>query len=215
LRRSTRAITTTAAAVGLAAGAWAWARGTRATAAERHGPLPGDDLVPAPDWQATRGVTLRVPPEVVWPWLVQMGYPTHRAGWYTPFWLDRLLFGIRAHSAEVIVPEYQSLAVGDGGADSPEGNSYFVAARVDPPDALVLHSHTHPLPLYRDTNFSWAFVCHRRGAGTRLLMRARIAYTPVWPAPLVRACIVSGFGIGDVLQAGGMLLGIRRRAEGS
>lgn len=170
--------------------------------------------MPAPDWQATRGVTLRVPPEVVWPWLVQMGFPTHRAGWYTPFWLDRLIFGIRVRSADRIVPEFQSLAVGDVVSDSELGNSYFVAARVDPPDALVLHSHTHPLPLYRDTNFSWAFVCHRRGAGTRLLMRARIAYTPVWPAPLVRACVAVGFGLGDVLQAGAMLQGIRRRAEG-
>jgi hypothetical protein len=24
-----------------------------------------------------------------------MGYPAHRAGWYRPYWLDRLVFGIR------------------------------------------------------------------------------------------------------------------------
>jgi hypothetical protein len=164
-------------------------------------------------WQATRAVTIDVPPNAVWPWLVQMGFPTHRAGWYTPYWLDRLVFGIRARSATQLVRRFQDLKVGDRVLDSERGDSYFVAARVDAPDALVLHSHTHPLPFYRDTNFSWAFVSQPQGTGTRLLMRARITYTPVGPASLVQAMIAVGFGIGDVLQAGGMLLGIKQRAE--
>lgn len=143
------------------------------------------------------------------------GFPTQRAGWYTPYWMDRVLFGIRAHSADRIIPELQRLDIGDRVLDSEAANSYFVVAQVDPPDALVLHSHTHPLPLYRDTNFSWAFVAERAGAyTTRLSMRARISYTPAWSAPLVKVLIVVGFGVGDVLQAGSMLLGIKRRAEG-
>ena len=192
-----------------------WSRRTRATSEEKRASLTGDELVPEPLWEATRAVTIDVAPERVWPWLVQMGYPTHRAGWYTPYWLDRLVFGIRARSADRIVPELQGLRVGDRVLDSPRGNAYFVAAHVEPPHALVLHSHTHPLPLYRDTNFSWAFVTERAaGSRTRLLMRARISYTPVWPAPLAKVFIVVGFGVGDVIQAGSMLLGIRRRAEG-
>ena len=203
------------AAVACVGAAEIWSRRTRPTRDERRMLLAGDHLVPQPMWQATRAVTIDATPEEVWPWLVQMGFPTHRAGWYTPYWLDRLLFGIRVRSADRILPQFQDLDVGDRVSDSPRGNSYFVAAQVDPAHALVLHSHTHPLPLYRDTDFSWAFVTERAGSSrTRLLMRARISYTPVWPAALVKALIVAGFGVGDVLQAGSMLLGIKGRAEG-
>jgi hypothetical protein len=89
----------------------------------------------------------------------------------------------------------------------------FTAAVVEPPHVPVLHSHTHPLPLYRDTNFTWAFVAEERAGATRLIIRARIAYTPVWPATIVKALLLVGFGIGDAIQAGGMLNGIRTRAE--
>lgn len=78
---------------------------------------------------------------------------------------------------------------------------------------LVLHSRTHPLPVYENTNFTWAFIAEGRDGGTRLIMRARIAYTPRWPAAIVRALIAVAFGIGDVIQAGGMLTGIRTRVE--
>lgn len=56
-----------------------WARGTRATRDERRRPA----------------VTIHAPSTAVWPWLVQMGCPAHRAGWYIPQWIDRLVFGIR------------------------------------------------------------------------------------------------------------------------
>ena len=200
------------AACGLAAGG-AWAQRTHATCDEKRKPLPGDELVAEPMWEATRATTIEARPPDVWPWLVQMGFPTHRAGWYTPYWLDRVMFGIRAHSADRIVPELQRLAVGDRVLDSDSGVSYFTAALVDPPRALVLLSHTHPLPMYRDVNFAWAFVLGDEGPRTRLVMRARVGYSPVWPAALVRAMILVGFGIGDVIQAGAMLDGIRRRAE--
>jgi hypothetical protein len=176
--------------------------------------MPGDDLVPAPLWQATRATTIAAPAQAVWPWLVQMGFPTRRAGWYTPYWMDRLLFGIRARSAERIVPELQRLAVGDRVADSDSGETFFTVARIDPGRNLVLRSNTHPLPAYRDVDFTWAFALRDDAAGTRLVMRARVRYTPVWPAWIVRVLVRAGFGLGDVVQAGAMLGGIRRRAEG-
>jgi hypothetical protein len=190
-----------------------WTARTRATGHEKRGPLPGDELVPEPKWQATRAVTVQATAEEVWPWLVQMGFPTHRAGWYIPHWMDRVVFGIRARSAERIVPELQDLAVGDRVPDSERGASHFTVARIDPARALVLHSHTHPLPFYEDVSFAWAFVLVEAGPPTRLIMRARVSYTPVWPAIVVRLVFVAGFGIGDVVQAGAMLGGIRRRAE--
>ena len=91
--------------VAACAGVDRWTRGTRATRAEKQRPLPGDGLVVDPMWQATRATTICAPRDTVWPWLVQMGYPTHRAGWYIPYWMDRLLFGIRARSANEIVRE--------------------------------------------------------------------------------------------------------------
>ena len=87
-----------------------WSRRTRATQQEQRAPLAGDHLVAEPMWEATRAVTIEVAPGGVWPWLVQMGFPTHRAGWYTPYRLDRLLFGIRARSADRVLPELQEAA---------------------------------------------------------------------------------------------------------
>ena len=144
-----------------------------------------------------------------------MGYPTHRAGWYIPYWMDRLIFGIRVRSADRIIPELQNLAPGDPVPDSPDGVvSYFTVAEAAKERALVLISHTHPLPIYRDVDFSWAFVLENAaGAHTRLIMRARISYTPVGPRPIIRSLVAAGFGIGDVVQAGAMLGGIKARAE--
>src|SRR5574342_419117 len=51
-----------------------------ATPEEERRPLPGDDLVPDPNWEATRAVTIDAPPAKVWPWVAQMGYG--RGGWY-------------------------------------------------------------------------------------------------------------------------------------
>ena len=66
--------------------------------AEAFGSLPGDDIIPHPMVEWTRGVTVRTSAERVWPWLAQMGYG--RGGWYTPEWVDllanRWVFGIRA-----------------------------------------------------------------------------------------------------------------------
>jgi hypothetical protein len=207
-----------AVATGLGAAACAgvdrWTHATRATRAEKQQPLAGDGLVVDPIWQATRATTIRAPRDTVWPWLVQMGYPTHRAGWYVPHWMDRLLFGIRARSANEIVPELQQLAVGDRVPDSRDGQvAYFTVAAIEKDRALVLLSHTHPMPIYRDVSFCWAFVLADADENTRLIMRARVSYTPVGPAGLVRASIAAAFGLGDVVQAGAMLRGITRRAE--
>lgn len=70
-------------------------------------PMPGDEIVARPVFNATRAVTVNARPEEIWPWLVQIGFG--RAGWYSYDVLDNL--GRR--SAEQILPEYQNLAPGD------------------------------------------------------------------------------------------------------
>jgi hypothetical protein len=185
--------------------------GTRSgvTSAEARGRLPGDDIVARPQWQSTRGIDIAAPPAAVWPWIVQMGYPTHRAGWYTPRWLDRLQWGIRAGSAERVRPELQGLVVGDVVPDSDDLSVFFTVAELDPTRALVLHSTRHLLPPVRAIDFSWAFLLAPHDAGTRLLMRARVTVEPWWARPILPLLI----GPGDYLNASVMLRGIRRRAE--
>ncbi|ADJ45557.1 hypothetical protein AMES_3733 [Amycolatopsis mediterranei S699] len=60
-----------------------------ATSAERAERRPGDDLVTPADVVMDRGFTVDAPPELVWPWLVQLG--KRRAGWYLPRRVERFL----------------------------------------------------------------------------------------------------------------------------
>jgi hypothetical protein len=82
---------------------WRWG----ATDDEVAGPFPGAELVPEGKRAATMAATIDVPPDQVWPWLIQMG--GDRGGWYS--W-DRLDNGGRPSATEVH-PEWQDLALGD------------------------------------------------------------------------------------------------------
>lgn len=44
------------------------ARSWRATSEEKTMTLPGDELVPDPMVQTTHAVTIKAPPQRVWPW---------------------------------------------------------------------------------------------------------------------------------------------------
>jgi hypothetical protein len=187
-------------------------RGSGVSPAEAGKALPGDESVANPIWQSTRAITIAAPPEQVWPWIVQMGFPSHRAGWYTPHWLDRLTFGIRQRSADRIVPELQQLAVGDRVPDSDDWSAFFAVAAIEPPHALVLHSTRHVIKPIKTIDFSWAFVIRELSPGrSRLLIRARTNYTPRRALPFVEFVI----GPADFVNASAMLRGIKKRAEGA
>jgi hypothetical protein len=175
MTRTGRAATTIAVAGGLCLERWG--RTTRATRAEKRASLPGDDAVSDPQWQLTRAITIAAPPAQVWPWLVQMGYPKFRARWYAPYCLDRIVWRIKDRSAERIIPELQTLTVGDRIPDSPDWSAFFTVLRLEPERALVLYSTTHPLPMYTDVQFGWSFVLDDHHGSTRLIMRARMHYT--------------------------------------
>jgi hypothetical protein len=197
------------AVAGVSAAVHRLARRSGVTAEEARRPLPGDDLVAHPLWVSTRGTTIDAPPSAVWPWIVQMGYPTFRAGWYTPHWLDELMWGKRPRSADTIVPELQDLKVGDKVPDSADFRMYYTVEEIEAPGHLVLHSTRHVVPPLRAVDFSWVFVLvPLSGERTRFLVRARVAYTPVWPFPLVEAVV----GLGDYVNVTVMLRGIRSRA---
>jgi hypothetical protein len=175
--------------------------------------LPGDDLVPQPRYRQTHAITVGVPPEDVWPWLVQMGQG--RGGLYS---YDRLqqAFGFELENVDSIVPELQRLAVGDEIRLVPADFRVplrFIVATIEPERALVLRS-----PGTREGSFrsglpvvSWAFVLDPIDAlATRLIVRFRSDYDPT-PAGL----LFNGYGLEPVhfLMERKMLMGIRERAE--
>lgn len=198
------------------------------TTGEALGPLPGDDLIPRPMLEWTRGGTIRASADEIWPWLVQMGY--HRGGWYTNERLDRLIWRVEARNADRILPEYQSLEVGDIVPDGPEYAAYFRVRQLAAQRWIVYHSIRHPYrghpvdpgdeealrqlekTLLQDgtyIDFSWAFVLLPRGPRTtRLLIRTRAVVAP----RAVRLLIVP-FGIIDAFFAHIIMRGVKRRAE--
>lgn len=93
---------------------WQWLRPEKrnwgASDAEIRRPLPGDALLPAPQLEATRAITIHAPPTRVWPWLLQIGQG--RGGFYSYDWLENLA-GCGVRSATRIHPEWQKLDVGD------------------------------------------------------------------------------------------------------
>jgi hypothetical protein len=203
--------------------------------AEANGSLPGDDIIPHPMVEWTRGVTVCADPEAVWPWLAQMGYG--RGGWYTPEWVDlfanRWVFGQKRKfpaSANKLLPEYQQVAVGDLICDGPDYASYFRVQMVEPPRALVYRSIRHPrrgskidvadpgsparverqlreAGTYVD--FTWALnVRGLPGGKSRLLVRSRGNYAPGW-----LGLLVTPVGLVDGTYGVAMLRAIARRAE--
>ena len=73
-----------------------------ATEEEVKGSLPGDEIIANPKWQYTQAITIAVPAEKVWPWLVQIGQG--RGGFYSYQALENLV-GCNIHNADRIILE--------------------------------------------------------------------------------------------------------------
>src|SRR5215475_13431615 len=184
------------------------------TRAERRTALPGDGAVRHPHAVTDHAITIGAPPEAVWPWLTQMGW--HRGGYYTPRWVDRLLFPANQPSLDVLDPGLvRDLAVGDTIPDGPPGTAWYVVEEARPPGTLVLHSTTHVPPSWRERfgaaiDWTWSFqLTELPGDRTRLHVRVRGRAAPRWLAAAYIAAIVPA----DFVMATGMLRGLKRRAE--
>lgn len=159
-------------------------------------PMPGDDIVQKPSFNATRAVTVNAPPENIYPWIVQMGVT--RAGWYSYDLLDNL--GRR--SAETILPEHQNIQVGDIIPMSPDGKQ-----------GMFVRDFKHnEWILWWDNkgNSSWAWGIYPEGdSRSRLVTRVRVKYEWLSPA-IVFNLIIEFF---DIVMMRKCMLGIRNRAE--
>ncbi|BCW66019.1 hypothetical protein NicSoilB4_07820 [Arthrobacter sp. NicSoilB4] len=188
-------------------------------------PLPGDDRVPRPTFQSTRAITINVPPERVWPWIVQMGI--YRAGFYTHDRVERAMFHARyvegKHSATRIHPELQDLKVGDlvpygGGVYAPvseiEPNRHLVAG-----EAFVLRplpgNRTRLIIRWRGMGYLSA-AAQGAAADAPALTKAVVFALQHVPGAMLLARGID-FLIADPLHhymEVGVLRGVKERAEG-
>jgi hypothetical protein len=168
--------------------------------------LPGDDILPTADLQATRAISIDAPRADVWPWVAQIGQ--NRAGFYSYDWMENLV-GCDIHSADVLMPEVRVQGVGDAVNLHPQV-PLDVVAFVDG-DHLVLRGGVGPDGRAEGApyDFTWAFVVVDAPDGTtRLLVRERYGYREPWAAALVEPVELVSF-----LMSQRMLRGIRDRAE--
>jgi hypothetical protein len=198
-----------AAGVALLYAARQYFRNWGTTKEESRMSLLGDELASGPVVQTTEGVWINAPASSVWPWLVQMGQD--RGGLYSYETLENLV-GLNYHNADRIHPEWQSLVAGDEMRLVPKGwmglrtgvsmrvvevvDQQSIVLRATPPDHLwdaVCSFHVIP---------HWDDRC-------RLLSRTRIPLRH--PGQVLATELV---GPAKALMTRGILLGIKRRAEG-
>ena len=184
------------------------------TCEERAGRLPGDELVIEPQLVMDHAITVLADRAEVWPWLTQMGW--HLGGWYTPHWVDRLLFPDNWASLDRLDPRLvRELRVGDVVPDGRPGTAHFLVARAEPPGLLVLGSRTHVPPEWATTRrariaWTWTFsLTELPGPATRVHLRVRGHTSPPWLTALYVATIVPS----DVVMSRGMLRGLKVRVE--
>jgi hypothetical protein len=162
-----------------------------ATPEEVDRAMPGDELLgTAPS--ITRAITIDARPDLIWPWLVQIGFG--RAGWYSYDWIDN--DGLP--SADRIVPELQDLGVGDRVLMAPEMG----------PTVRMIDPNRHLLCAGEQD--SWCLGLYPVGDGrTRLVSRWRERW-PRTPATIFWLLISEP---GSFIMERKMLLGIKARAE--
>jgi len=162
--------------------------------------MAGDSLLSDWTFSGTFAVTIDAPPEDVWPWLVQIGY--QRGGLYSYDWLDRLFGYLDRPSATRLLPEFQSLAVGDR-IPVGRGPSWPVAV-LEPQRALVLDMRN-----LGGFDWVWQFGLYPMdGKRKHLVSRSRVRTRTIGARLGTYAIEPAGF-----IMTRRMLLGIKARAE--
>jgi hypothetical protein len=178
-----------------------WMNHWGATPSDLARVMAGDSLLPDPMYSGTMAITVNATPKHIWPWLVQIGY--QRGGLYSYDWLDRLFGYLDRPSATRILPEFQSLAVGDT-IPMGQGPSWPVAV-VEPWRALVLDMRN-----MSSFDWVWQFGLYPIDeTRTRFVSRSCVRTQNIWARLLTYVIEPAGF-----VMTRRMLLGIKQRAEG-
>ncbi len=169
----------------------------RATHAERAAVLPGDELVDA-DVVMDRGLDVPAAPEVVWPWLVQLG--KQRAGWYLPRRVERLVPRSR-RALRHVDERFLDHRVGDVVPDWGGADATFTLAALEPPHLLLYTSRRGR------TDLTWCLRVSAVPSGSRIHLRLRLG-----PVRHRRVAEVVG-GAFDALTVVGLGAGLRERVQ--
>jgi hypothetical protein len=144
-----------------------WRRAWGSTPEERQLELPGDELVPNPQWGYDHAISIDAPRSAVWPWLLQLGQG--RGGFYSYEGLENLV-GCRIHNIYEIRPELQGLKVGDKIVTHGRSGYGPDVTVIEPERALVLGGP----PNEKGSRSTWSFhLLDGPGEITRLLERGR------------------------------------------
>jgi hypothetical protein len=175
-----------------------------ATDADLSRVMPGDEIPVNATFYATRAVTIAGTPQEIWPWLVQWGYG--RAGFYGYDVLENIGSPSGLRSADRIIPELQSRAVGDRVLMN--DLAWFTVQAIRPNQNMVLTGTVYP-PTPTSV-MTWALY-PIDASHTRLVNRFRFQHAA--PFPLVALNALTEFG--DHVALKKILLGIKGRVEGN
>lgn len=160
----------------------------------------GDELDPTPTFLATRAITINATPEEIWPWLIQMGY--ERAGFYGYDMIENLGSSGGIHSANQILPELQSFAVGDIVPISAVARMVFYEIK---PDQYLIWTGQNG-----EGGFAWALYPIDENH-TRLISRIRWSHHWAPPGVLLLDLFTE---FTDHLAVRKILQGVKGRVEG-
>jgi hypothetical protein len=168
----------------------------RATVVELRAAMRGDELVPDPASAVTRAITIDAPPELVWPWVAQLGRPQPVSAGLRVVGADE--------RADEVRPDLLHPRIGDP-VVVPGGDSERTTHRVAgvEPSAWLLWAKP-------GSTWSWRLV-PLPGEGTRLVLRVRQRYDWRAPGPTLRRLLRTELGAPTRLRR--TLRGIRVRAE--
>lgn len=165
--------------------------------------LPGDEIIPEASYALTHHIDIEAPPEMVWPYLMQLG--CDRAGWYSIDWLDN--GGVP--SIDHVVAGWEKRKVGDRLAATPAQDNFFEVLALKEKEHFVIGGEA--VRLGGPFKVSWSFILEPIGAdATHLISRARMVSAPKWAEWLMGNIIyppVHG------LMSGAQLKHIRQLAE--
>lgn len=161
-----------------------WYNRAGATDGELSRPYPNDYRIPNPRQEYTRAVTIHAPAAQVYAYLIQLGQA--RAGMYSYDILENIA-GCDMHTVDHIVPEWQTIRIGDLVRFGPKEKGYPAQKVIafEPNRSLVLAGAdskteqvfvTDPMPAAY-VNAVMAYYLEPTSANeTRLIARSRMDY---------------------------------------